>query len=305
MVLKNNPRLIELNLAIILNNAANLEDKVKVNNILRLLKAVALTENKEYATPFDNMLINSAREKLLGADKKELSLTVQTFYKSKSMYSRKLKYSIPTINNEFPDVINYLTKEYIESLSPKYAMLSNYKDMSLKLVDFVDNYKSNISYKNHTYSKHGRYLEIKFWYIYKTLCNYYKNTEKAQTLLVNLCDQLNINVKIVLDVINNFNTILRGFDESIMFYNKKLIKEIVNYGYIDNMIKTDIGLHLLDKTTTFLYSKSVQKNEGKNELDNEEYFEKEFTPTVINNPLYNMEIKNLVSVFEDFKYAEL
>ena len=75
-MLESNPRLIELRLAIILNNVANLTDRVQVNNVLRLLKSVAVNENRDFAEPFDNVLINSVHEKVLGANKKELSINI-------------------------------------------------------------------------------------------------------------------------------------------------------------------------------------------------------------------------------------
>jgi hypothetical protein len=297
--MKDNLRLIELRLALILNNIVNLEDKEQINNVLRLLKCVATFQDKGNNEVFDNILINSINEKLLGADKKELSLMLQVFYTGKMRYIKKLRLNVNELSSSFYDIKTYVTSNYINSLQPKYASLTIYKHVCEQVANFSDNFTFIKRTPKHNYNDNSRFMEFKLFHIYQCLCKYFKDTTITRLFITELCNAFSIKSEIIFDIVSNPNIILKGFENKIT-YNVKLTKELVNYGYLEGFKLYEIATLLLNKPVTFLSNRSIKMNAAYNETNNPEYFNKEYIPTIITNDDYKDNVTKFINIFDWF-----
>jgi hypothetical protein len=303
MYLKDNPRLVELRTACILNNIVNIDDRDTRTNILRLIKAMVVCENKEDNVVFDNLLINSANDLLLGASKNELYLMVQVFYSNPSQYCKKLGMSKYEFDANFIDNLSYITKEKIDNLEPKYAMLQNYFDVCNKITNFVETLKLSTNSKSNKFKSKGRHLEFMMYFILKDLTKFYGSEEKARNLILQLSIDLKINLEVINYVLTDLDKIFRGYDNYIHL-NKRLVKELTNFASIENIPLSRISEDVLHKSRNYLNATSAKKSYAKVETT-DIYFANFYTPTILLDNFHTVEVERLVKAFEDFNYAEL
>ncbi len=296
MDIRSNPRIIELRLAIILNYVGNMKDRIKVNNILSVLKAYVTTVDSEYDTLFKNVLGESINEKLLGANKKELSLTLQLDYSSSTKIAKLLGIGYNKYVDLYPDMKSYVTKEFIETLDARFAIFSNYFLMCKLAGDFYNNFNiENISTTNKL-AELPRHVELQFIYIYKKLLGYFGSEEITNGFIIELCRSLKINIDIINELIAGRHLIYDKIENNVTT-NPRLTKELVQFGYIQDWSKGKISVELLEKDGNYLGSNSLFKV---NETSNDYFMYKWYVPRVLKDNKSVYEINKFLKVMGDF-----
>lgn len=296
MKIKDNSRLIELRLAILLNAIANMDNRPKVNNILYVLKACVASCDTKFEEPFNNVLANSINEVILGADKKELCLALQVYYDTKNKQYSLLGTSRNTYMALYPNMKDYVTQEYIDGLKPRYAMLSNYYDMCKIAGDFADTFRfKDAKIKNDKHSL-GRHAELKFRYVYDKLNNYFGSESYTNNFIVYVCRHLKINVDIINEVISSKHLVYRGLEENLTT-NMGIVKELVTFGRLEGWSLGDIATELLGKNYTYLSSKS---HLNRDETENDHFIYTWYKPTVLKDEYAVYEVQRFLKVMGDF-----
>lgn len=296
MKIKENPRLVELRLALILNKIANMEDRVKVNNALYVLKSYAMTIDDTYGTLFDNILTSSINEKLLGADTKEICLTAQVFYPIQSDTIKILNTSRNTYMTMYPDMINYVTEEYLNELEPRFAIFSNYYKMCNALSNFYDTYDMINTESTHKYKDLGRQVELKFSYTYDRLKDFFISGEFTNKFIISVCRNLKIDTDIINETLSCRHLIYRKSEEHITA-NMGLVKELVTFGLIEGWSIGKISTDLLDKNYMYLNNKANLKRD---ETENDYFMFKWYRPTVLIDEKAIYEVNRFLKVMSDF-----
>lgn len=296
MKVKENARLVELRVAILLNAIANMDDRTKVNNVLYSLKAVASTYNPNFEEPFNNILANSINENLLGADKKELCLALQVFYDSQTKQYNLMGTTRNTYLALFPDMVNYVTEAYLNSLKPRYAMLSSYYDMCTIVGNFADEFSFRDNAVRNDYHNLGRHVELKFRYIYDTLNKYFKSESFTNQFITYICRHLKIDVDIINEVISSKHLIYRGLEENLTA-NMGIVKELVTFGRLEGWSLGNVSTDLLGKHYTYLSGKN---HLNKDETDNKHFLYTWYKPTVLKDERAIYEVKRFLKVMGDF-----
>lgn len=244
-------RLLEVKIAYHLNMVSKFINQKKREETIKLLSCLLTTVNESWKDDFNELIVKSINDNILGATKKEIYVMLNKYYKKRGLMAKKAGYKNPkSFTHAYSEYHNKpITDDYLESLTPVFITDSNKREMCLLISKFFDDFYYLVGEPYFQYYKHPRTVELEFWLIYKTLTELYQNAALTDKFIFNMTTIFDIEwatisflARHILDITRNsaFKNSTQFRQEVFnLFYAKGFtISEISN-----NVFKTDINYY--------------------------------------------------------------
>ena len=295
MNIKNNKRLNEVALALYFNYLNNIKSKIDYDNLIRMFNSLVGAFGKDYLDAFKRMYQDSINDKLMDATVDEIVATEKTFF-SQIKLAKLLGISRSTYLNNYNKVCSkdILSKQFLDNLKPKYG-----SDIELEITYILGSFIRHFAFKfgndDCPIMRNDRSLEIEFWLIYNKLLLIFNNTYICDKFMYNLCLLMDIDYSSVSQLRNNTHIITRSYPSSL--YGQRYFRQEIVYLYTKKGLgKSQIGTHIFDRDSTFLFNGT---NKYYTKLTDEDA-SWQYAPTIDWSNINREAIKNFINVFHSF-----
>lgn len=293
--MKENKRLKELKLSFYINKIDKVDNKIRYNNMMKLLSCLVACFNKEAHKEFTKLIQLTIGECFLKATPKEIVATCKTYFSNRQA-SQALGIGYSTFYYRYKDLLNrdFMTKEFIESLHPMFNSEDGVLMVNV-LTNFIENFKYELGSESHKLEDKERTFEIEFLLIYNKLMEVLHNAGLCDKFIFNLCNLFDIDFTSIAQLKNNIHIISRAYP-AFRYNNRYLMQEIVTLYTQKGVSKGAIGSKVLGRDSSFLYNGTNKKFSSIPEDD----LDWQYSPTLNWETINKGAVYKFINLFHDF-----